>query len=182
MHCTFTDSLFEDFSDHCSHHVNDCVFYSTCKLVPRAGADHLRIRLVFFIIDIILNLSYVRFPITLIETFADKTSKIHANGQHSTPPAAFAEDYDSRRGSYGASKPPRPSSYTVPAASPGVVRRPVYSAATSNFTGAPPPLHASENGFDSSDWFDPPDGNDGGNWVNGDIGHEARKGTSQKTV
>ena len=40
--------FFEDFSDHCSHHVNDCVFYSTCKLVPRAGADHLRIRLVFF--------------------------------------------------------------------------------------------------------------------------------------
>ena len=124
-------------------------------------------------------MSCVRFPITLIESFADKTSKIHANEQHTTPAAAFVEDYDSRHGSYGASMPPRPSSYTVLAASPGVVRRPVYSAATSNFTGAPPPLHASEDGFDSSDWFDPPDGNDGGNWVNGDIGHEARKGTSQ---
>ena len=74
--------------------------------------------------------------------------------------------------------PPRPSSYNVLDTSDGAMRRPLYSA-SSNLMAArapPPPLQTHEDGYDSSDWFDPPDGNEDNNWVNGGIDHDAREG------
>ena len=74
---------------------------------------------------------------------------------------------------------PRPSSYNVLATSEGAVRRPFYSA-SSNFVVAPePPLqtHAHEDGYDSSDWFDPPDGHDDSNWRTAVINDDAREGS-----
>ena len=78
--------------------------------------------------------------------------------------------------------PPRPSSYNVLSTSDGAMRRPPLYSASSNFMAAaapaapPPPLQTHEDGYDSSDWFDPPDGNDDNSWVNGGIDHDAREG------